>query len=952
MPAGMGFGLLGPLTVHADGLVVPIPAGKQRVVLAALLLNAGGTVTADELTELLWAPTLPPSAAATLQNYVKRLRRAFGASRDRIVTKPGGYLIEVNPGELDVAAMEQALADAQRAARAHGWEEAAAKASAALALWRGDPMSDIDSAVLTLQHVPGLNELRFHARELRIEAGLQLGGHAALIPEARQLVVDEPLREHPHALLIRALSGCGRRAEALEAYQHARSVLLEELGCEPGPDLQSLHREILAAPRDAGCEAQRLRDRAGGGGHKARTGRLGGAEAAASLAATIRQLPQPVPRFVGRAAELTELDQLSEAALSGADVAVIDGTAGAGKTTLAVHWAYRAAGSFPDGQLYVNLNGFGPAGAPLAPVEALGTLLEALQVPAARTPVSLAGRAGLWRSVTAGRRLLMVLDNARDENQVRPLLPAGPGCAVVVTSRSRLTGLVALEGARLITLGLLSQAEARQLVAARLGAECSAADPEATDRLIDACARLPLALAIATATIATRPGRSIDIVAREVADAARALETLDAGDAAASVRAVFAWSYEALSPSAAGLFCLLAEHPGPDLSLPATASLAGTPAAEAGAALAELARANLVTELGRGRFGFHDLLRQFAAGKLSEVYDSDERKAVGQRMLDHYARTATAAALAITPERNLRVPAEPLAGAWPERIDSQDEAFAWLHAEHAVLMRAIGYAADTGAYDFALRLSLALTDFQDRAGYWHDWAACQRIALAAAERMGDISAQSNAHRYLGRACFLIQQPDKALHHLTRSVQLRRQIGPPALEAGIHIDISRLHEQRGDVSEALRSAERALGLYRAAHHRSGEAHSLNAVGFCHALAGQYGDALRLCSQALSIASQIMDRRAEAHAWESLGRIHQHAGDFGLAIACFERSLTLHRELADRYFISKLLTHLGDGHQAAGDTDAARNAWIEALADLDELGHADADKVRARLAGPGS
>jgi tetratricopeptide (TPR) repeat protein/transcriptional regulator with XRE-family HTH domain len=663
-----------------------------------------------------------------------------------------------------------------------------------------------------------------------------------------------------------------------------------------------------------------------------------------------RQLPPDVPHFAGREVQLQALHATlaggTDAEPGGTVVAVIDGTAGAGKTALAVHWAHQVARSFPDGQLFLNLNGFGPAGGPLRPADALGVLLEALQVPAARMPVSLAGRMSLWRSVVAGRRVLVVLDNARDEGQVRPLLPGGGDCVVVVTSRSRLTGLLALEGARSITLGVLSQSEAWQLVAARLGPERAAADPDATDRLIGACARLPLALAIAAALVATRPGRSVDTVARELAGAACGLEVLDAGEAPASLRTVFAWSYNALTPPAARMFCLLAEHQGPDISVAAAASLAGLPAGQAAAAVTELARANLVTEDSNGRFGFHDLLRHFAARQLGELHSTAERRAAGRRMLDHYTRTATAAAQAITPERNLRVPGPPVLGARPERIDGQDQAFAWLRAEHAVLMRAIGYAAGTGADDYAWRLPLALTDFHDRAGYWHDWAACQQIALAAAGRLGDIAAQSNAHRYLGRACFYIQQQD-ALNHMTRSVQLRHQIGPPAVEAGIHIDIARLHEQRGNMNKALRSAQQALSLYQAAQHRTGEAFALNAVGFYHALADDHAAALRFCSQALSLATQIGDRRAEAQALESFGLIHQHTGDPSQAIACYQRSLSLHRDLADRYLTTKLLTRLGDAYQATGDITAATSVRTEALAILDDLGHPDANQVRASL-----
>jgi tetratricopeptide (TPR) repeat protein len=510
----------------------------------------------------------------------------------------------------------------------------------------------------------------------------------------------------------------------------------------------------------------------------------------------------------------------------------------------------------------------------------------------------------------------------------------------VITSRSSLPGLVASDASSILRLGMLSAAEANDLLALRLGAGRLVAEPTATTRLISICSGLPLALAVTAALAAAHPERTLADLAAELTRTDTRLDALATGDPATDLRAVLHASFKALTGPTGRAFCLLGEHPGPDVTVAALASLAGVTLSEAGAMLAELVQASLMIEPVPGRFGFHDLLREFAGRQLRELLDANERTSAGRRMLEHYARTATAAALAITPQRNLQVAGQPLAGVRPERVDSQDGAFAWLKAEHAVLTRVIAYAGDTGADEYALRLPLALTDFQDRAGLWYDWAACQRIALAAAERL--------AHRYLGRAFFYIQQDD-ALHHMTRSVQLRHQIGPAAMEAGIHGDIAKLHEQRGNVDEALEAARQALSLYRAAQHPVGEAHALNAVGFYHALAGQYADALRLCSEALSLATDAGDRLAEAEAWKSLGVIRLRTGDAAQAITCYRRSLALHRLLADRYVTTHLLTHLGDAHEAAGDIDAACNAWTEALAILDDLGHPDADQVRARLDG---
>jgi DNA-binding SARP family transcriptional activator len=377
MAVAMDFCLLGPLTVRVDGVVVPIPRGKQRALLAALLLHAGRMVTADQLADLLWSPALPPSAAITLQNYVKRLRQAFGVGRDRIMTQPGGYLIQVHPGELDISAMGEALIVAHRAAHAGAWTDVSERAAAALAFWRGEALCDVDLGVMALQEIPRLTEMRFRARELRIEASLHLGGHSELVAEALQLTVDAPLREHLHALLMHALYRCGRRAEALEAYQHARDVLVEELGSEPGPELQALHRQILdddpalipisppAPPEAAAAD--------------------GGQEVLVP-----RELPAAVSSFTCRDSERAALADLIGAASDSASLAMlitaIGGTAGVGKTALAVQWAQQVTGRFPDGQLYVNLRGYGP-GRPTSAAEALAGFLRALGVPSRDIPL-------------------------------------------------------------------------------------------------------------------------------------------------------------------------------------------------------------------------------------------------------------------------------------------------------------------------------------------------------------------------------------------------------------------------------------------------------------------------------------------------------------------------------------------------------------------------------------
>jgi DNA-binding SARP family transcriptional activator len=422
------FGLLGPLQVRLGGTDVPVRAARQRAVLAALLLSANQVVPVAELAALLWGAAPPPSARVTVQNYVLRLRTALGpAGRARISTQlgqPGGYLIRVEPGELDVHRFEALLAGARAAAGTGAWPAAAERARAALALWRGEPLADVESAGLAGREGARLAGLRLQALEARIEADVRLGGHAEVITELQRLIGEHPRRERFHAQLMLALYSCGRRAEALAAYRRARGVLIAELGTEPGAELRELHQRMLAA--DPG---------------------LGGTGWAAGPARPVpRQLPAAATAVTGRAAELAALTSLLDRASGGqaVPIGVIGGPAGAGKTTLAVGWAHQAAGRFPDGQLYVNLGG---ADWPVPAEVALAAFLTSLGLPGDQIPAEPDERAARFRSLLAGRRVLVVADNAWSAEQVRPLLPGSAACMALVTSRDPLAGLVARDGA-------------------------------------------------------------------------------------------------------------------------------------------------------------------------------------------------------------------------------------------------------------------------------------------------------------------------------------------------------------------------------------------------------------------------------------------------------------------------------------------------------------------------
>jgi DNA-binding SARP family transcriptional activator/Flp pilus assembly protein TadD len=935
----MEFGLLGPLVVRRDGIAVPVRRGNQRALLAALLLDANQVVSTDQIAETLWGPNPPPSAQVTIRNYVKRLRQAFGdTGRDRIRAEPNGYLISAGADELDLARFEHLLGSARAAARDGSWSAAAAAAGSALALWRGTPLADVESEALTSREGPRLAELRLQARQTRIEADLHLGRHADVIPELQRLVGTHPLREQLHALLMLALYRCGRQGEALTAYHEARRVLTEELGVEPGPALRELQQRILAA--DPALSAAEPSAPAAQAPRPARPAPV-----------IPRQLPRGSAQFVGRAGELAALAAALDQAGTGTPgtvvISAIGGTAGVGKTALALHWAHQVADRFPDGQLHVNLRGFDPAGNPTPTAVAMRALLEALEVPAERIPESLDAQAGLYRSLMAGKRMLLVLDNARDAEQVRPLLPGSPGCLVLVTSRSQLAGLAALEGAHSLRLGLLTDAEAHALLAARLGPARLDAEPGATAELIRLCAHLPLALVIVSAQAVARADYALAVQAAELRDSAGRLDVLDAGDPAASVRSVFSWSYRQLSPAAARLFRLLGLHPGPDISAGAAASLAGCERGEARRLLASLTGAHLLTEHAPGRFSCRDLLRFYAAGLAAAHDDPAQRRAATGRLLDYYLHTGYAADRLLRPSRNPITLTAARPGVVAERLAGPEQATAWFDAEHQSVLAAIRYAAESGFTRHAWQLPWSVATYLNVRGRWDDLTATQHTALTAATALGDHAAQAVAQNALGFACLLRGLHDQAASHFGQALDLFQQQGDQASEAGTYLNLSFLLARQGRHAEAADYDKRALHLFEAAGDRAGQARALNAAGWNLAQDGDHHRALARCEQALTLQRQLGDRLDEATTWDSLGYIHHQLGQHADATHCYQQALHLLARTKERPRTAITLDHLGDTHHAAGQPHQARTAWQQALEILSDLNNPDVALIRAKL-----
>ena len=699
--------------------------------------------------------------------------------------------------------------------------------------------------------------------------------------------------------------------------------------------LQSL-TAALGLPDADGAE-QLTRQRA------SRVGRAGSASTEGP-----RQLPAAIRHFTGRQAELDTLTGLLDAGTAEGAVAIsaIDGMAGVGKTALAVYWAHQVADRFPDGQLYVNLHGFAPDRRPADPAEAVHSFLGALGVLPAQIPADLDAQSALYRTLIAGRRILIVLDNARDAGQVRPLLPGSSTVAVLVTSRNQLTGLAAVDGARLLTLDLLTVTEARELLSARLGTARVAAEPEAVQRIIAASARLPIALAIVAARTEANPHFLAD-VARELGQAGQHLDMFDGGDPAADVRAVFSWSYATLSAPAARMFRLIGLHPGPDLSAPAAASLAAAPLAHAQSLLTELTRVNLIAEHTPGHYTLHDLLRAYAIQLAHTAEPHRQRNAATRRILDHYLYSAFAADRLLDKDRDsiLLTPAH--TGVVFERPADYRGALDWFTTERTVLLAAVDLAAAAGMDAHAWQLAWTLWTFLDWQGHWHDHASVGRTAVAAAARLTDLDAQALAHRQLARAYTRLGRFDDAHALLSHALGLYISADDKTGQANIHNNIAIVWERRGEPARGLDHTRQAFDLFRDAGHLIGQANTLNNAGWFEALLGDYQAALASCRKALALHRTSGNRYGQAGTLDSLGFVHHQLGHHTEALDCYRRALTLHRELGDRYYEADTLFRSGDTYHASEDPDAAECAYQQALNIFIELGHPDADKVKAKL-----
>jgi DNA-binding SARP family transcriptional activator/tetratricopeptide (TPR) repeat protein/DNA-binding XRE family transcriptional regulator len=892
--------VLGPLQVLRAGHPFPLTAAKQRLLLALLALQPGTTVGRDEIADVLWGPEPPASWPNLVQTYVTRLRRAL-ADGPAIITDGPGYQLVADHRQLDVHAFHR-HADAGELA-------------AALDCWRG----------LVLADEPGLRQhpAAVALQQRRLTVALRYadtGATSGVLDRLAAIAAVEPLHEGLQARYVRALADAGRQADAVTAFQRVRDRLDTELGLYPGAELKAALDAVLRPGDDTPPPAP-----------------------------VPAQLPADIAAFTGRIGHLALLDAVAVDAERACTIgiALVSGVAGVGKSALAVHWAHRVRDRFPDGQLYVNLRGFDPACPPTTPAEVVRGFLEALSVAPRSLPDDLDAQLGLYRSLLAGRRMLVVFDNARDSAQIRPLLPGAPGSLVLVTSRNELTGLVAGHGARPVNLGLLSTGEATGLLARRLGAGRLAAEPAAAAEIVAHCARLPLALTMVAALGTLRPDTPLAALAADLRDSRARLDTLTGDDEASDVRAVFSWSYRGLSSAAARLFRLLGVHPGPDLTAPAAASLAGAGLTTVRVLLTELARSGLVVEHLPGRFTCHDLLRAYAREQCHDGPTDEDRPAAARRMLDHYLHTALAADALLAQHRNT-VPPPPIEpGTAVEPLADRRAAGAWFGAERQVLVRAVEYAVTDDLDTRAWHLAWALATYFHRQGHGRDWVATQHAAMAAAVRLGDMELQVRTHNDLAGGYLSLGRADEAEQHLRRALKLFESLGDHTGEAGCHLNLALVLTGLGRHREALDHDRRGLALFRRTGSLFGQASALNAIGWELAHLGDLKTALDHCEQALALHQRIGPSSGLADVWDSLGLVHRGLGHPDEALSCYEKAARAAGEVGTRYKQATAMVSLGDVCQEVGKTGRARSAWRHALAILEDLDHPEAEQVRERL-----
>lgn len=950
--------LLGPLRVRDDEEAVPLPRGRVRVALAVLALAGGRTVTADALIAAVWGgDDLPEHPPASLANLLYRLRQALG--RDVVLGTADGYSLLVGPDDVDVLRFRRLLA---RAAAERDPVACRALLAEALGLWRGEPLSGVASVALRDVEVPRLTEEYLGAREQRIALDLASGRDQArdqALEELNELTARYPLRETLWRQLLVGLVAAGRQAEALAAYEVARRRLSEELGADPSRELREVHRRLLTGQA---VPAVAPTGQAVAAGQAAPAGQAG--PSAEPVTTPPAMLPAAVADFAGREGELARLAAAGRGDRLGVTVVAIDGMAGVGKTALALRAAHQAAAGYPDGQLFLDLLGHTPGRRPVEPREALGALLRMVGVDGASIPEALAERAALWRSTLAGRRVLVVLDNAADAAQVRPLLPGAGGILVLVTSRHRMGDLDATDA---VSLDVLAPGPARELFTALAGAERVRAEPAAVDALLRACGYLPLAIRIAGGRLRARPTWRVSDLLTLLREADGRLGELAVGDR--SVASAFEVSYAQLPAAQQRLFRLLGLLPGSGIDRFGAAALIGTGVGvgEVASLLDALVDAHLLEEPAPGRYQLHDLLREHARQVVAVHEPAEERERAERRLLEYYLAAAERAnhLLLALDVRSWAGPANP-PGAVPVFGDYQ-AAWDWLETERADLLAAVQQAARAGADEHAWRLPYHLGFFLSASGDAGPAVAIHEVAIAAARRVGrddgaaallsnlsailfgcgrmpealaaaeDAVAVSGRNGYPSRQARALINAGNALYRMGRYRQAQDRyaqaadlIGPELTDqATLHINLALILTRLGDHDTARGHADEAWRLAQKLPDGRLHAGALLALGEIDRLTGRYRQAAGRFEQALAAGRQRRDLDDQTQALGAMGRAASGQGRHAAAVGLLRQALRLAEQLANASSQAEYLNHLGETLRAAGHRRWAAGAHRTAL-----------------------
>jgi DNA-binding SARP family transcriptional activator/Flp pilus assembly protein TadD len=895
------FRLLGAVVALVDDRVIDLGPARQRCVLAALAVDANRVVSVDQLTRRLWGGDPPHRAQATLVNYLSRLRQLLAAvDAVTVVRRQGGYSLDVEQSAIDLFRFR----DLCTRARAADERQAVRLLEEALALWRGEALTGLSGDWATAER-NRLHQERVNAESDLADALLRLGQGEDLVAGLSARVTEWPLDERVAGQFMLALHRAGRTADALAHYRRLRERLVEELGTDPGEALQALHQQILAA--DPALTAVR-------------------AGTAVEAVVVPRQLPAVPAPFVGRRDELARLDAaLHDTAATTVAISVIAGAGGIGKTWLALHWAHRHAKEFPDGQLFVDLRGFSPDSAPMDPAVAVRGFLTALGVESGRVPVDPHAQVTLFRSLVADKRILLVLDNAATTAQVAPLLPGGAACAVVITSRHRLSGLITGHSARHVALDSLSDTEAHALVVDRLDPARIAAEPAAVRDLIRFCGGFPLALTIVAGHATIRPQLPLALLAAELDDLG--LDALDDTDAAASLVTVLSWSYRALTADQQQVFALLGTAPGPDIDLPAAASLTGMPPRETRMVLHRLEQASLITQDAGGRYRMHDLIRRYAAATAHDL-PFEARQAALRRILDFYLYTAHAADRLLTPHRP-SIPFDPPApGIRSHPIPDATAALAWFELEHPNLLAAQRCAASHGRHRTVWQLAWTLASFHMLRGHRHDQLAVWQTVLDAGDHLTDPAVGMIAHRLIGGVHADLGHHGEAIGHLHQALALSEDHHNGTEQAKILHTLGWAWARQGDHQQAMDHVVKALDLYRAHEQQTWEAEALNNLGWYAACLGDHDTARTHCEAALTLFRRHRSLNGMANSLGNLGYTAHQVGHHTEALDYYRQSLALLREAGNIPYEALALTWMGQTYTALGQAGHARAAWREA------------------------